>query len=1364
MPRYGARSGPEKGELTMRLFRPVLGMLLLTIGLPALLAGGCLWAALRHRDAGGAFSAELQRLSVPGYAIVVPDVGRLLRDDASFARIGGTELRVTALTAEGPAFVGLAPAGAVEGYLRDVPHTDVRGVQVGTGELPISAARVDGDRRLPSAPGHQDFWTRTGGGALRWTPGELSGRYSLVIMNATGAQGLRLNGTVEVRPGWLDPTAWGLLSLGALLAMAGVITLAVPGRRREVVYIVEPSQVPDLMLAIGAPLPRLGLEGGARRALPGSGPSQPGLDAALSGFDPALAASDAALAGSGAALAGSGGALAGSGGALAGSGAALAGSGAALAGSGAALAGSGAALAGFGAGSAGSDAALAGFDQDSIRALGGRGGLFGFGHGGGRGLGQGGAHRPRTLADAQPVRPPALPQFAWPPKHPGGPGGDSLPLSSGTPTAPAKPTAEPAPAPATVAGVPSGVAGAGAAPGVAHTGILPGGTTPVVPGALPIPSPAGAGQSAPEHQPASPGASHAGAVADPGTAGADTIVGSGTGAAAPVPGRPLSLLGTTPAGADLPGAPPRPDRPGRRRLPAPTDLPEFHATAVGAWVAQTAPERARQTEAQAAAALAEAARNRTTKPTGDPASAVREQASAMSAQPAAPDPTGSSATSDSASSPVATDSARPSAARDSVSSPVATDSASSAVATDATGSSEETASVGKPERDSGESRQRDQKKGDGNRKGGIWPAPAPRRVALLTGPGATDWSATGLTRMGSRPSPKSTPPSPANPVPSGNAEAVSPSTANPVPSGNAEAVSPGAANSVPSGDANAVSPGVATMGEKATAAGPAVSESKPAGPAPQPGPKQPVPSTSAAHGAARVAAAAGAAKVAAAQGIATTALAEAGEKPSPQAPGRQRVGESTATASTSIENPAPAVEPEAGPSTEPAAEESAPDAPTQPNENRPSTAAQPTEGGLAAGLETEATGSEPVDDAATTSDEAASTEPRETEATTDQQLKDEHVADEVGTGKEADDSAPETETRGEPKPPIVPFPTRQPTASPHPVPTARAAESDVPAKSAGIAEPAGIAGPDKVAEPAGIADSDKVAGPVAVEPRADDEAKRASIHEAEAGQPVKAAAMAGPTRALMPKQAGERKVDEQKADERKADERKADERKADEQKAEEQKAEEQKADERPSMHAMEAGTAEQTSKPQTKTAAKRAAESNRPLSRAQDRLTGAARQGGTTAGRKVPAAWLKAAETVAARAATQTGSTPPSAEATAPADATTAAGQGGSVVATAGEAVTVADEASTAASKTAAGKAAADEATVNAEEAPAARKPRPRTKTTRTAAEKKADSAEAEKAARTPSYREEAAELLAAATERKRRRPTPRSRPKTEES
>src|SRR4051794_9921742 len=178
----------------MRLFRTILGMLLLTIGLPALLGGAALWAALQHRDPGGAFSGELQQLSTPGYAFVVEDVDRLLRTDAPFTRVGDTQLRITARTPDGPAFLGLAPTAEVRRYLAGVPHSTVRTVDIGTGALPVATLPVAGRNAPATLPDRAAFWIRSAtDGGLAWSPGEVrGGPYSLVVMNPGAKPGLRV--------------------------------------------------------------------------------------------------------------------------------------------------------------------------------------------------------------------------------------------------------------------------------------------------------------------------------------------------------------------------------------------------------------------------------------------------------------------------------------------------------------------------------------------------------------------------------------------------------------------------------------------------------------------------------------------------------------------------------------------------------------------------------------------------------------------------------------------------------------------------------------------------------------------------------------------------------------------------------------------------------------------------------------------------------------------------------------------------------------------------------------------------------------------------------------------------------------------
>src|SRR5687767_609441 len=109
----------------MRFARALAGMLLLVIGIAALVAGGALWAVARYADPDGDFRARFEPVRTTGHAVVVTDVAGLLRRDAPFVLAGSNRLRLTARTADGPAFLGLAPTAEVRRWLGDAPHATV---------------------------------------------------------------------------------------------------------------------------------------------------------------------------------------------------------------------------------------------------------------------------------------------------------------------------------------------------------------------------------------------------------------------------------------------------------------------------------------------------------------------------------------------------------------------------------------------------------------------------------------------------------------------------------------------------------------------------------------------------------------------------------------------------------------------------------------------------------------------------------------------------------------------------------------------------------------------------------------------------------------------------------------------------------------------------------------------------------------------------------------------------------------------------------------------------------------------------------------------------------------------------------------
>ena len=94
---------------------------------------------------------------------------------------------------------------------------------------------------------------------------------SLVVMRPDGGADLALDLRAELRAGWTGPATWGLLAVGVLLVVCAVLLLLRPLRPREVIFVVEPDQVPVLAGRLGV------------TSLSGLGPREPELDPAVAG-------------------------------------------------------------------------------------------------------------------------------------------------------------------------------------------------------------------------------------------------------------------------------------------------------------------------------------------------------------------------------------------------------------------------------------------------------------------------------------------------------------------------------------------------------------------------------------------------------------------------------------------------------------------------------------------------------------------------------------------------------------------------------------------------------------------------------------------------------------------------------------------------------------------------------------------------------------------------------------------------------------------------------------------------------------------------------------------------------------------------
>ncbi|WP_144124835.1 hypothetical protein [Catellatospora sichuanensis] len=225
----------------MRAVRVLVGLLALLVAVPALAAGGgAAWLA-GHDSPDGAFHAAIAPPKDPNRVLVVPDLDALLQRDVPYARIGATTVRLSASSANTPAFIGVAAPDEVAAYLAGIRYTEVAQTVVGTGPVVLRTNRMDAPGRDPRDPLSQGFWLRQGLGSLSWNPQLDRGQHLalvVVLRDTPVVAGPALPSdaaTLDVALGasWLGSASWGLLILGMVLLILAFVTLSWPARTRE---------------------------------------------------------------------------------------------------------------------------------------------------------------------------------------------------------------------------------------------------------------------------------------------------------------------------------------------------------------------------------------------------------------------------------------------------------------------------------------------------------------------------------------------------------------------------------------------------------------------------------------------------------------------------------------------------------------------------------------------------------------------------------------------------------------------------------------------------------------------------------------------------------------------------------------------------------------------------------------------------------------------------------------------------------------------------------------------------------------------------------------------------------------------------
>lgn len=203
----------------------IIGVLLLLVAVPLLLAGAGLGWVLAQRD-DGFFSTPSEGYSSPTVAIA--------SDHLAFGELGPTDwwpdgnlatLRLSAQSPDSDVFVGIAPSSDVERYLGPAGYDQISDI---TAE-PFRAAltRRGGDGVLDGPPTEQTFWTaQTSGSGTQTLTWDLQpGTYTMVVMNADGTPGVTADLMAGARVDLVVPLAWTLGVAGALLLVGGVLLI-----------------------------------------------------------------------------------------------------------------------------------------------------------------------------------------------------------------------------------------------------------------------------------------------------------------------------------------------------------------------------------------------------------------------------------------------------------------------------------------------------------------------------------------------------------------------------------------------------------------------------------------------------------------------------------------------------------------------------------------------------------------------------------------------------------------------------------------------------------------------------------------------------------------------------------------------------------------------------------------------------------------------------------------------------------------------------------------------------------------------------------------------------------------------------------
>lgn len=281
----------------MRVFGIIVGALIALCGIAPVLAGVGIVGYLKD---GTGLEIPIKGFEAPkrAVAIVSPTFSLDTSDLPSEVSDSAILLTITPPPGEGPLFIGLGPATAVNRYLRRasiarVEQTDEGASADGSATapnpqdvlqdgVPVRLVLDPGPRTSVPPPATRKFWTRTvtnDSGEITLTAADLQGTDSrVVVMRADGKPGIAADAALRFRIPILLTIGWVSLITGLVMIAIGVgLILLIVLRKQKPPVVTTDDTTPDA----DAPVPAAATPAVAEPATTPAAEPRPAVDTAF---------------------------------------------------------------------------------------------------------------------------------------------------------------------------------------------------------------------------------------------------------------------------------------------------------------------------------------------------------------------------------------------------------------------------------------------------------------------------------------------------------------------------------------------------------------------------------------------------------------------------------------------------------------------------------------------------------------------------------------------------------------------------------------------------------------------------------------------------------------------------------------------------------------------------------------------------------------------------------------------------------------------------------------------------------------------------------------------------------------------------